>query len=504
MDNTHYISTQLLSFETLEEIISHGKLLALSEEAKVNIQKCRDYLDKKMASHSEPIYGINTGFGSLCNVKISNENLSKLQENLVKSHSCGTGEGVPTEIVKLMLLLKIQSLSYGHSGIQLQTVERLIAFYNNDILPVIYTQGSLGASGDLAPLAHLSLPLLGEGDVYFEGKKVHSSEVLKHFDWKPIVLQSKEGLALLNGTQFMSAYGAHILMKVSKFSYLADLIGTISLEAFDGRIEPFHELIHFIRPHKGQIITANRIKGFLEGSEIIEQVKAHVQDPYSFRCIPQVHGASKDAFDYVKKVFKTEINSVTDNPNIFIESDQIISGGNFHGQPLALALDFMAIALAELGSISERRSYQLISGLRNLPAFLVDNPGLNSGLMIPQYTAASIASQNKQLATPASIDSIVSSNGQEDHVSMGANAATKALRVLDNLERILAIELMNASQAIEYRRPLLSSDFIEMFLSAYREEVPLIKEDRILHYDIENTVSFLNTFQIENDLLILT
>ncbi len=504
MDNTHYISTELLSLETLEEIISHHKKLDLSEEAKINIQKCRDYLDKKMASHSEAIYGINTGFGSLCNVKISNENLSKLQENLVKSHSCGTGEEVPKYIVKLMLLLKIQSLSYGHSGIQLQTVERLIAFYNNDILPIIYTQGSLGASGDLAPLAHLSLPLLGEGDVYYEGKKVHSSVVMKIFKWEPIVLQSKEGLALLNGTQFMSAYGAHILMKVSKFSYLADLIGTISLEGFDGRIEPFNELIHFIRPHKGQIITAKRIKGFLEGSEIIEQTKVHVQDPYSFRCMPQVHGASKDAIDYVKRVFKTEINSVTDNPNIFIESDQIISGGNFHGQPLALALDFMAIALAELGSISERRTYQLISGTRNLPAFLVDNPGLNSGLMIPQYTAASIASQNKQLATPASIDSIVSSNGQEDHVSMGANAATKALRVLDNLERILAIELMNASQAIEYRRPLLSSDFIEMFLSAYREEVPLIKEDRILHYDIEKTVTFLNTFQIETDLLILT
>ena len=504
MDNTHYISTELLSLETLEEIISHGKQLALSEEAKINIQKCRDYLDKKMASHSDPIYGINTGFGSLCNVKISNDNLSKLQENLVKSHSCGTGEEVPIEIVKLMLLLKIQSLSYGHSGIQLQTVERLIAFYNNDILPVIYTQGSLGASGDLAPLAHLSLPLLGEGEVYFEGKKVHSSTIMKRFDWEPIVLQSKEGLALLNGTQFMSAYGAHILMKVSKFSYLADLIGTISLEGFDGRIEPFNELIHFIRPHKGQIVTAKRIKGFLEGSEIIEQTKAHVQDPYSFRCMPQVHGASKDAIDYVKKVFKTEINSVTDNPNIFIESDQIISGGNFHGQPLALALDFMAIALAELGSISERRTYQLISGARNLPAFLVDNPGLNSGLMIPQYTAASIASQNKQLATPASIDSIVSSNGQEDHVSMGANAATKALRVLDNLERILAIELMNASQAIEYRRPLQSSNFIEMFLNAYREEVPLIKDDRILHYDIEKTVNFLNSFQIETDLLILT
>ena len=504
MDNTHYISTELLSLESLEEIISHHKELSLSEEAKINIQKCRDYLDKKMASQSDAIYGINTGFGSLCNVKISNENLSKLQENLVKSHSCGTGEEVPSHIVKLMLLLKIQSLSYGHSGIQLQTVERLIAFYNNDILPVIYTQGSLGASGDLAPLAHLSLPLLGEGEVYYEGKKVHTSVVMKAFNWEPIVLQSKEGLALLNGTQFMSAYGAHILMKVSKFSYLADLIGTISLEGFDGRIEPFHELIHFIRPHKGQIVTAKRIKGFLEGSEIIEQTKAHVQDPYSFRCMPQVHGASKDSIEYVKKVFKTEINSVTDNPNIFIESDQIISGGNFHGQPLALALDFMAIALAELGSISERRTYQLISGTRNLPAFLVDNPGLNSGLMIPQYTAASIASQNKQLATPASIDSIVSSNGQEDHVSMGANAATKALRVLDNLERILAIELMNASQAIEYRRPLQSSDFIEMFLNAYREEVPFIKEDRILHYDIEKTVNFLNTFQIETDLLILT
>ncbi|MEZ7499543.1 histidine ammonia-lyase [Flavobacterium sp. Arc3] len=501
MDNTHYISTALLSLETVNEIISQQMSIELSDEAKINIQKCRDFLDTKMTTHSEPIYGINTGFGSLCNVKISNENLSKLQENLVKSHACGTGEEVPNEIVKLMLLLKIQSLSYGHSGIQLQTVDRLIAFYNNDILPIIYTQGSLGASGDLAPLAHLSLPLLGEGEVSFEGKKVHSSVVMERFDWQPIILQSKEGLALLNGTQFMSAYGAHILMKANKFCYLADLIGTISLEGFDGRIEPFNELIHFIRPHKGQITTASRVKEFLEGSQIIEQEKVHVQDPYSFRCIPQVHGASKDAIDYVKKVFKTEINSVTDNPNIFIESDQIISGGNFHGQPLALALDFMAIALAELGSISERRTYQLISGLRNLPAFLVDNPGLNSGFMIPQYTAASIASQNKQLATPSSVDSIVSSNGQEDHVSMGANGATKALRVMDNLERILAIELMNASQAIEFRRPLQSSEFIEMFLSSYREEVPFVKEDRILHYDIEKTVSFLNSFQIEDDLL---
>jgi histidine ammonia-lyase len=500
MDNTHYISSDVLTLENLQEIISHNKALALSEEAKINIAKCREYLDKKMESHEAPIYGINTGFGSLCNVIISNENLSQLQENLVKSHACGTGDEVPQPIVKMMLLLKIQSLSYGYSGVQLVTVERLIDFYNNDILPVIYTQGSLGASGDLAPLAHLSLPLLGEGEVNFEGKKVPASDIMQRFSWQPIVLQSKEGLALLNGTQFMSAYGAHVLIKACKFSWLADLIGTISLEGFDGRKEPFNELIHFIRPHKGQIITANRVNEFLEGSQIIAQPKEHVQDPYSFRCIPQVHGASKDAIDYVKKVFKTEVNSVTDNPNVFIDSDQIISGGNFHGQPLALALDFLAIALSELGSISERRTYQLISGLRGLPAFLVDNPGLNSGFMIPQYTAASIASQNKQLATPASIDSIVSSNGQEDHVSMGANAATKVLRVMDNIERILAIELMNASQAIAFRK-LPSSDFIEMFLKSYRSEVPFVKEDRILHYDIEKSVAFLNSFQIEEELL---
>jgi histidine ammonia-lyase len=497
MEHSHYISSEVLQLETLQEIISQHKSIALSEEAKINIQKCREYLDKKMASHDKPIYGINTGFGSLCNVKISNENLSQLQENLVKSHACGTGDEVPQEIVKIMLLLKIQSLSYGNSGVQLQTVERLVDFYNNDILPVIYTQGSLGASGDLAPLAHLSLPLLGEGEVNYEGFRQPAKKVLDKMGWKPIVLQSKEGLALLNGTQFMSSYGSYILLKAMKFSYLADVISAISLEGFDGRIEPFNELIHYVRPHKGQIVTAKRMTELLEDSQIIAQEKQHVQDPYSFRCIPQVHGASKDTIDYVKKVFKTEINSVTDNPNIFVGEDVIISGGNFHGQPLALALDFLAIALSELGSISERRTYQLISGLRGLPAFLVDNPGLNSGFMIPQYTAASIASQNKQLATPASIDSIVSSNGQEDHVSMGANAATKCLKIMENLERIFAIELMNASQAIEFRRPLKSSAFIEMFLKSYREEVPFVKEDRILHYDIEKSVVFLNTFLID-------
>jgi histidine ammonia-lyase len=482
----------------VQEIINYHKTIELSEEATATIQKCRTYLDTKMEANEAAIYGINTGFGSLCNVKISNDNLTKLQENLVRSHACGIGEEVPVTIVKIMLLLKIQSLSYGYSGVQLATVQRLVDFYNNDIFPVIYSQGSLGASGDLAPLAHLSLPLIGEGEIYVNGEKMSAQKLELIFGWKPIQLQSKEGLALLNGTQFMSAYGVHILLKATKYSYLADLIATISLEGFDGRKEPFNELIHFIRPHKGQINTAYRINGFLEGSEIIEQNKTHVQDPYSFRCVPQVHGASKDAIDYVKKVFKTEINSVTDNPNVFIESDQILSGGNFHGQPLAISLDFLGIALSELGSISERRTYQLISGLRNLPAFLVDNPGLNSGFMIPQYTAASIASQNKQLATPASVDSIVSSNGQEDHVSMGANAATKTLKIMENVERILAIELMNASQAIEFRRPLRSSDFIEQFLKAYRSEVPLVKEDRILHYDIVKTIDFLDSFVIED------
>ncbi|MBC7525019.1 MAG: histidine ammonia-lyase [Flavobacterium sp.] len=501
MKDTHYISSEILQLDTLQTIISKNKIIALSEDAKNNIQKCRIYLDKKMASTDKPIYGINTGFGSLCNLKISTENLAQLQENLVKSHACGTGDEVPQEIVKIMLFLKIQSLSYGNSGIQLETVQRLIDFYNNDILPVIYEQGSLGASGDLAPLAHLSLPLLGEGEVNFEGKKVHSSKILKQNNWKPIVLQSKEGLALLNGTQFMSAYGCFILMKSIKYSYFADVISSISLEAFDGKIEPFDALIHNIRPHKGQINTAKQIKELLEGSEIINQIKQHVQDPYSFRCIPQVHGATKDTIDYVNSIFKIEINSVTDNPNIFVDEDVIISGGNFHGQPLALGLDFLSIALSELGSISERRTYQLISGQRGLPAFLIDNPGLNSGMMIPQYTAASIASQNKQLATPSSVDSIVSSNGQEDHVSMGANAATKCLKILNNLERILAIELLNASQAIEFRKPLKTSAFLESFLKSYREEVPFVIEDRILHYDIIKSVGFLNSFIVDINLI---
>lgn len=501
MELLHHISTKHLDLITISDIIFYDKKLELSEEVVIKIRNCRTYLDERMREQVEPIYGINTGFGSLYNVKISKDKLTQLQENLVMSHACGIGDRVPEDIVKLMLLLKIQSLSYGHSGVQLETVQRLIDFYNADVLPVVYTQGSLGASGDLAPLAHLALPLIGKGEVSHNGEIKSAKEVLGHFNWKPIVLLSKEGLALLNGTQFMSAYGVSLLLKSYKLSYLADLIGSISLDAFDGRIEPFNALVHLVRPHNGQLKTAKRIREFLDGSHLITQKKQHVQDPYSFRCMPQVHGATKDTLEFLHKTITIEINSVTDNPNIFIAENEIISGGNFHGQPLALGLDYLKIAMAELGNISERRIYQLISGLRGLPAFLVDNPGLNSGFMIPQYTAASIVSANKQLATPASVDSIVSSNGQEDHVSMGANAATQAFTLVNNVERILAIELLNASQALAFRKPTTSSPLIEAFLKSYTTEIAFISQDEIFHDLIVKSIAFITEFKIDNDLL---
>ena len=495
--NTHYISAETLTFERVNEIITKGYKLALSEDAKARIQKCRDYLDKKMETQTTPIYGITTGFGSLCNHSISKEDLSTLQKNLVMSHACGTGEFVPKEIIRIMILLKVQSLSYGNSGVQVVTVQRLIDFFNNDVLPVVYNQGSLGASGDLAPLANLMLPLLGLGEVHYKGEIVPAEVVMKEFGWEPITLQSKEGLALLNGTQFMSSYGTYVLLKAFRLSYLADLIGAVSLDAFDGRIEPFFDQVHRIRHHEGQIKTAERFRNLLKGSELIAREKKHVQDPYSFRCIPQVHGASKDAIKYVASVFMNEINAVTDNPTIFPDEDLVISAGNFHGQPLAITLDFLAIAMAELGNISERRVYQLIGGKRELPSFLVAEPGLNSGFMIPQYAAASIVSQSKQLCSPASVDSIESSQGQEDHVSMGANAATKALRVADNLERVLAIELFNAAQALDFRRPLKSSEAIEAFVAEYRKHVEFVKTDKVMYTEIAKSVNFLQQYNVE-------
>jgi len=497
MKKIHYISNDQLTFDKIKQILKEGYKLELSEQSKNNIIKCREYLDKKMASQDQPIYGINTGFGALYDKRISREDLGNLQRNLVMSHACGTGDEVPSEIVKIMILLKIQSLSYGHSGVQLTTVERLVDFFNNDILPVVYQFGSLGASGDLSPLAHMCLPMLGMGEVFYRGERISGADLLKKMNWEPIGLRSKEGLALLNGTQFMSAYGVYLILKVWKLSQLADVISAVSLDAFDGRIEPFHDSVHQIRHHLGQIKTARRMRFLLEGSELINRPKVHVQDPYSFRCIPQVHGASKDSINYVAYVINNEINAVTDNPTIFPDEDLIISAGNFHGQPLALALDNLCIAMAELGSISERRTYQLLAGKRGLPHFLVANPGLNSGFMIPQYTAASIVSRNKQLSTPASVDTIESSQGQEDHVSMGANAATKAYQVAMNLERILAIELFNAAQALEFQRPAKSSPFIENFVAGYRKKVKFIDQDKTMYDDMARTVEYLQEVVLE-------
>ena len=487
----HHLTPERLTIAGLKEILDSGRPVALSEELRRRIVRCREYLDSKIRNSEQPVYGITTGFGSLCDISVGGDELSQLQRNLVMSHSCGTGEQVPSEIVRLMLLLKIRSLSYGYSGVRLETVERLIDFYNNGILPVVYQQGSLGASGDLAPLAHLSLPLLGLGEVEYAGRRRPSAEVLEEFGWKPLELQSKEGLALLNGTQFMSAYGVWSLIAARRLSGWADRIGALSLDAFDGRIEPFYDEVHLIRAHRGQLSTARAIRKLLEGSELIRRPKKHVQDPYSFRCIPQVHGATKDTIDYVESVLETEINSPTDNPTVFPDEDMIISAGNFHGQPIALAMDFLAIALAELGNISERRIYKLISGSRGLPHFLVANPGLNSGFMIPQYTAASIVSQSKGLCMPASVDSIPSSQGQEDHVSMGANAATKLYRVALNTERVLAIELFNAAQALEFRRPARTSPALENMVADFRKKVPFIDNDTVMYPHIEASVQFL-------------
>ena len=490
--DTYHIGSQPLSITLIATILKSKAKLALADSAREKIQLCRTYLDKKIGDSGKAVYGVNTGFGSLCKVKISDDDLEQLQYNLIRSHACGVGPVIPDEICKILLLLKIQSLSYGNSGVSVETVWRLIDFYNLDILPVIYEQGSLGASGDLCPLSHMSLALIGEGSVKYNGEIRPTAEVLKDFKLSALKLQSKEGLALLNGTQFMSSYAVYNLIKSQNIIHQSNKIAALSLEAYDCKAEPFLPQIHRVRNQSGQITTAKEIMELLSGSETFFAEKQQVQDPYSFRCIPQVHGACRDAIDYCKSIVEKEINGVTDNPNIFVEDDLIVSGGNFHGEPLALTLDFLAMALSELGNIAERRVYRLLSGARNLPEFLTPNPGLNSGLMIPQYTAASIVSQNKQLCTPASVDSISSCNEQEDHVSMGANAATKCLRVVENIEKILAIELLTAAQAFEFRRPLKSSIAIENFYTAYRSVVSFNESDRFLHLDIDKSLLFIN------------
>jgi len=486
-----------LNINKLYLLLKNGEKLCLSNESRSRIQENRRYLELKIEDTDEIIYGINTGFGSLCNVKISDKNLEKLQENLVLSHACGMGEIVPQYICKLILLLKIINLSHGNSGVRPEIVEKLIELYNSDIIPVIYQLGSLGASGDLAPLAHLSLPLIGAGKVYVRGSTQDSVSALTHHKINTVVLKSKEGLALLNGTQFSLAYATVVVSEAKSIFYLANKIAALSMEAFVCDISPFDKLLHQIRPHKGQLLTAQEIHSYLSESDVRRQQKLSIQDPYSFRCVPQVHGASFQAILHAEEVVNTEINSVTDNPNVFHDEDKILSGGNFHAQPLALVLDYLAIAMAELGSISERRVYQLINGDRGLPAFLTKYPGLDSGFMIAQYTAASIVSQNKQYCTPASVDSIVSSKGQEDHVSMAANAATKAYKVLQNLKSLMAIELLTACQAFEFRRPIKTSETLENIFGAVRKEVAFLEEDRLMHNDLKKAEKLINEWVVE-------
>ena len=490
------LDKSILTFQQVKHFLRYKQLISVTYGAHEVILKCREYLDNKINTSDELFYGINTGFGFLQNVRIDKHQLRQLQDNLIKSHSCGMGEEVPEQIVRLMIMLKIKSLSYGYSGIGIEVIKRLMDMYNNDIIPIVYTQGSLGASGDLAPLSHLCLPLIGLGEVRINGEKISSGEALKRMNWERIELQSKEGLALINGTQFMSAYGMHNLIVAERLLKWADIIAAASFDAFDGNDDCYDAHIHAIRPHQGQVMTAANLRDYLSGSLISQKEKSQVQDPYSFRCVPQVHGASKDTFQFVLNTFLQEINSVTDNPNIFPDDDLILSGGNFHGQPLALGLDFLSIAMAEIGNISERRTFQLLSGQRGLPLFLVKNPGLNSGLMIPQYTAAGIVSENKQLCTPASIDSISSSNNQEDHVSMGANAATKCYKVMANVEKVLAIELLTAMQALDFRKPLRSSDKIEDIMKAFREKVSFNNADRVLYNDMANAVEFIRDYEL--------
>ncbi len=492
---SYTLQNKWFSIQEAQDVLKNGQEITLSDELLKNIQKSRSFLDQK-TKDGQSYYGINTGFGSLYNQSIQGDQLLQLQVNLLRSHACGMGEYVPQEIIRLMLLSKVKSLSLGYSGVQTETVQRLLFFLNNDILPVIYNQGSLGASGDLAPLAHLSLPLIGEGEVWVNNKIVPVSEVYKQHNLKPITLQTKEGLALINGTQFILAYGIYCLQKFEHLLAWADVISALSIDAFHANLVPFNEGLMNIRPHDGQVETSATIRTLLKDSEIQKKAKKELQDPYSFRCIPQVHGAIKDAYKHILSVFEKELNSVTDNPTLFIEEDAILSGGNFHAEPLALPLDYLGIAMSELASISERRVYKLISGQRNLPPFLVSQPGINSGFMIAQYTAASIVSQNKQLATPASVDTIDSSNGQEDHVSMGANAATKCLRVLENVEKVLAIELFTAAQALEFRRPLKSSSQIEKIMNNYRKVVPFIEEDTYMQPLLQKSIEFIQTNKI--------
>lgn len=492
----YLISPEAIELEDFQNLLSHSHRLELSDSAHERIKRCSDFLEAKLSEGGPPIYGVTTGFGALCRVRISKEEANTLQVNLVRSHAAGVGPAIDIELVRKMLLLKIRNMSFGHSGVQMSTVQRLLDHLKEGLIPEVPEQGSLGASGDLCPLAHLSLPLIGEGYLYHAGKRHEAKALLKEKGWEPIDLRAKEGLALLNGTQFMMAYAIECQLQAEKLLNLAELIAAMSVDARGALMVPFEERTHKLRNQLGQLRSAEMVREWLDGSPMAN-TGDQVQDPYSFRCTPQVHGASRDSLAHTRSIFTRELNAVTDNPLLFPEDGDALSGGNFHGQPLALALDFLAIATAEIANLAERRAYRLLAGENGLPDFLNrNNSGMHSGFMIAQYTAASLVSQNKQLCTPASVDSISSSQEQEDHVSMGANAATKALRICQNTEQVLAIAFMIAAQALNLRRPNRSSDRIEEIMTAYRKVVPMLDGDRTMAPDIAATADFLRKLEV--------
>ena len=474
--------------------IANGKTQGhLSDQAKKQINDCRLKVET-MAAGNKPVYGINTGFGPLCDVQITPDQTSQLQENLLLTHAVGVGKPIDKQLSKIMMIAKVHALSQGFSGIRLKVVERILYFIQNDLLPVVPEQGSVGASGDLAPLSHLFLPLLGEGEFWQDNKIVPAKHVLKAHQLEPIRLQAKEGLALINGTQFILAHAIIGLDKMKYLLNLADLAGAMTLEGYQGSASPFKEQLHTIRPYKGSIEVAKHIRHLVKGSENIlsHGSCSRVQDPYSLRCMPQVHGASRNAYQHLKELTEIELNSVTDNP-IVLSDTEAISGGNFHGQPLAMALDYGALAAAELGNISDRRSYLLLEGKFGLPRLLTASGGLNSGYMIPQYTTAALVTENKSLCFPPSADSIPTSLGQEDHVSMGSISGRKFNQILGNVEKILAIELMYAAQAMEFRRPLKFSEIVEKNHQIIRQNVAKLEEDRLLKDDINKMVNLVKT-----------
>lgn len=474
--------------------IANGKVAAeLSPQAIEQINQSRQNVDK-MASSDKAVYGINTGFGPLCDTQISPEETHLLQKNLLITHAVGVGEPITKDISKLMLITKVHALSQGFSGIRLEVVERMLAFIELDLIPVVPEQGSVGASGDLAPLSHLFLPLLGEGEFWQDGKTVPAIDLLKANNLEPLELHAKEGLALINGTQFILSHAITALTKMRYLLDLADMTGAMSIEGMQGSSSPFRAELHATRAFVGNVEVADRMRAFLKDSQNMASHENcdRVQDPYSLRCIPQVHGASRNAYYHLKELAEIEMNSVTDNP-IVISSEEAISGGSFHGQPLAMVLDYASIAAAELGNISDRRCYLLLEGLHGLPRLLTTSGGLNSGMMIPQYATAALVTENKSLCFPPSADSVPTSMGQEDHVSMGSISGRKLNQILGNLEKILAIELMYAAQAIEFRRPNKCSDVIEHNFNVIRAKVAKLEEDRLLKPDIDAIIHMVKT-----------